>query len=61
MALLSGAVTILKVEVKRFKSNMEAVQKKACQADMDREKVAKLIARAEDLPTRYSPAMYVLT
>jgi hypothetical protein len=55
MALLSGAVTILKVEVKRFKSNMEAVQKKASQADMVREKVAKLIARAEDFADAGQP------
>jgi hypothetical protein len=47
-AFLSGAVTTLKAEVKRFKSNIEAVQKKASHADMVREKVAKLIARAED-------------
>jgi hypothetical protein len=60
-ALLSGVVTTLKAEVKRFKSNMEAVQKKKQVMQTWSEKRSLSSSRERKiLPTRDSPVMYVL-
>jgi hypothetical protein len=58
--LLSGAVTTLKAKAKRFKSNMEAVQKKQVKPTWSEERSRSSSRERKILPTRDSPALYVL-